>query len=91
MNKQKKILSIVLEGMYLLVIFAYMLKPENFVSEAFGLEKEILLAVSPYDEFQPRSLQAVNLLFNIFPFKNRIDTLNCFVISIISAMFFSLK
>lgn len=68
------------------VIFAYMLKPENFVSEAFGLEKEILLAVSPYDEFQPRSLQAVNLLFNIFPFKNRIDTLNCFVISKDSAI-----
>lgn len=63
------------------VVFTYMLKPELFISEAFGLEKEILLAFSPYEEFQPRSLQAVNLLFNIFPYSNRVDTLNCFFVS----------
>lgn len=63
------------------IVFAYMLKPEQFISEAFGLDREILLAYSPYEEFQPRTLQAVNLLFSLFPYRNRIDTLNCFVVS----------
>lgn len=63
------------------IIFAYLLKPENHMREAFGIDKELLLAYSPYNELQPRAIQAVNMLFNVFPFKNRIDTLNCFVIS----------
>lgn len=63
------------------VIFAYMLKPEQYLSEAFGIDKEILMAYSSYDTLQPRTIQAVNMLFNIFPFKNRVDTLNCFVVS----------
>lgn len=62
-------------------IYAYMLKPEKYLSEAFGLDKEILLAFTPYPILQPRAIQAVDMLFNIFPFKNRVDTLNCFVIS----------
>ena len=63
------------------VISAFLLKPEQYIVEAFGIDKEILLAYSPYDTLQPRALQAVNMLFDIFPFKNRIDTLNCFFIS----------
>ena len=62
-------------------IFVYLLKPEAYLSEAFGIDKEILLAYSPYDKLLPRAIQAVNILFNMFPFKNRIDTLNCFVVS----------
>lgn len=62
-------------------VFAYLLKPEQYLSEAFGIDKEVLLAYSPYDEIQPRALQAANMLFDVFPFKNRIDTLNCFVVS----------
>lgn len=61
------------------VISAFLLKPEQYIVEAFGIDKEILLAYSPYDTLQPRALQAVNMLFDIFPFKNRIDTLNCFL------------
>lgn len=63
------------------IIFVYLLKPESYLSDAFGIDKEILLAYSPYDTLQPRSIQAVNMLFEIFPFKNRVDTLNCFMIS----------
>lgn len=62
-------------------LHAFILKPENFISEAFGIEREILMVYSPYDQLQPRALQAVNMLFGVFPFRNRIDTLNCFVIS----------
>lgn len=62
-------------------LYAYMLKPEQYLNEAFGLNKEILLAFTPYDTLQPRAIQAVDMLFDVFPFKNRIDTLNCFVVS----------
>ena len=68
------------------MISAFLLKPEQYIVEAFGIDKEILLAYSPYDTLQPRALQAVNMLFDIFPFKNRIDTLNCFFIVIISSI-----
>ena len=63
------------------VLFAYLLKPEQYLSDAFGIDKEILLAYSPYDKIQPRALQATNMLFDVFPFKNRVDTLNCFIVS----------
>ena len=63
------------------VLFAYLLKPEQYLSDAFGIDKEVLLAFSPYEEIQPRALQAVNMLFEVFPFKNRVDTLNCFFVS----------
>lgn len=62
-------------------LFVYLLSPEQYLSDAFGIDKEVLLAFSPYDTLQPRAIQAVNMIFDIFPFKNRIDTLNCFVIS----------
>ena len=30
-------------------LFAYLLKPEQYLSEAFGIDKEVILAYSPYD------------------------------------------
>lgn len=62
-------------------VFSYMIKPENFMKEAFGLEKEILLVYSPFDNLEARALQAANMLFKTFPYMNRIDTLNVFVVS----------
>lgn len=62
-------------------IFSYMIKPEDFMKEAFGLEKEILLVYSPYETLEPRALQAANMLFKRFPYMNRIDTLNFFMVS----------
>jgi len=63
------------------ILFVYLLKPEDYLSDAFGIDKEILLAYSPYDTLEPRTIQAVNMMFDVFPFKNRVDTLNCFVVS----------
>lgn len=62
-------------------LFVYLLKPEDYMKNGFGIEKEMLLAFSPYEELQARAIQAVNMLFDIFPYRNRIDTLNCFLIS----------
>lgn len=63
------------------VLFVYLLKPEDFIKNGYGVEKEMLLAFSPYEEVQARAIQAVNMLFELFPYRNRIDTLNCFLIS----------
>lgn len=49
-------------------IFSYMIKPEDFMKEAFGLEKEILLVYSPFDTLEPRALQAANMLFKMLGF-----------------------
>lgn len=62
-------------------IFVFMLKPEQFITDGFGLDKEVMLAYSDYDTFQPRAIQAINMLFDVFPFQNRVDTLTCFVVS----------
>ena len=63
------------------VLFSYMIKPEPFMKDAFGLEKEILLVYSPFDVLEARALQAANMLFKTFPYMNRIDTLNFFMVS----------
>ncbi len=63
------------------VVFVFMLKPEKHITEAFGLEKEILLIYTPFDELQPRAFQAAHSLFNIHPFQGRVDTLNCIFVS----------
>lgn len=63
------------------LLYTFILKPEQHIIDAFGIDKEILLSYSPFEELQPRAIQATNMLFDIFPYKNRIDTLNCFMIS----------
>lgn len=63
------------------IIYAFLLKPENNITEAFGIDREIILAYSDFETLQPRALQAVDMLFNKFPFKNRVDSLNCFFVS----------
>ena len=37
-------------------IAAFFLKPETFIAELLGLERELLLAYSPYEELQARSI-----------------------------------
>ncbi len=63
------------------IIFIYLLKPEKHMEDSFGFSREMVMAYSQYDEFQPRALQAINSIFEKPTFKNRVDTLNCFVIS----------
>ena len=52
------------------IIYAFLLKPEEYITEAFGIDKEIILAYSDYETLQPRSLQAVDMLFDVFPFQS---------------------
>lgn len=62
-------------------IFAFILKPEDYLKDAFGITREVILAYSPYDDVQPRFIQGVDMLIGTFPFKNRVDTLNCLIVS----------
>ena len=62
-------------------IYAYILKPEAFMKDAFGFEKDILLVYSPYETMEPRAIQAMDELFRLYPFVGRVDTLNCFLLS----------
>lgn len=63
------------------ILYVYILKPEKHISEGFGIDRELLMAYSPYEELEPRALQALSMLFSAFPYRNRVDTLNCFFIS----------
>lgn len=58
-----------------------MIKPESFMCDSFGLDKEILLVYSPFSTLEARALQAANMLFKRYPYMNRIDTLNFFFVS----------
>lgn len=62
-------------------IYVYLLEAKEFIKEQFGFEKEILLAYSPYSHMESRSLQALYQSLKTYPYKNRIDTLSCFLVS----------
>jgi hypothetical protein len=62
-------------------VYAYILQPEDFMKEAFGFDRELLLVYSPYNHAEPRSLQAIDELYHQYPFSNRVDSLNCFFMS----------
>ena len=40
-------------------LFAYLLKPEQYLSEAFGINREVILAYSPYSLDVSKSLQGM--------------------------------
>ena len=52
-------------------IYAYILKPEDFMKESFGFEKEMLLVYSPYSQMEPRSIQAIDELCRHYPVPSR--------------------
>ena len=62
-------------------VYAVILKPENYITEGFGIDREVLLVYSHYDQLQPRALEAANMLFSEFPFRSRVDSLNCLFVS----------
>ena len=62
-------------------IYVFLIKPEEYVKEGFGFDKEIIVCYSPFEELQPRALQAANCLFETIEFKTRADSLNLFIIS----------
>lgn len=63
------------------LVYAYILKAEDYIKETFGLEKDILLMYSPFEKMEPRSIQALDELYKVYPFAGRVDTLNCFLLS----------
>lgn len=63
------------------VVYAYILKPETFMQESFGFDKELLLVYSPFEHMEPRSIQAIDEIYRIYPFSGRVDALNCFFLS----------
>lgn len=60
-------------------IYIYLLEANDFIKEQFGFEKEVLFAYSPYSHMESRSLQALYQALKIYPYKNRIDALSCFL------------
>lgn len=63
------------------MITVFILEPEDFMREGFGLEKEILLAISHYDQMEARTVNAAEKIFMEYPFKNRVDNLCYFLVS----------
>ncbi len=62
-------------------ITAFILEPEDFIKDGFGLEKEILLIISHFEEMEARTIRAAENLFGKAPFRNRVDNLCYFLIS----------
>lgn len=62
-------------------ITIFILQPEDYVKEGFGLEKEVVLAISYYDKMEARTIQAIESVFDKYPFKNRVDNLCYFLVS----------
>lgn len=62
-------------------IYAYILKPEDHMKETFGFDKELLLVYSPYERMEPRTIQAIDEIYRLYPFYGRVDMLNCFLLS----------
>ena len=54
-------------------VTAFILKPEEFISDGFGLEKETLLVISYFDSIESRTIQAAEKVFEKYPYKNRVD------------------
>lgn len=53
----------------------YFLNPEEFITEAYGIELEMMLAYSPFSTMEPRSVQAVEAFFADAPAKGRVEKL----------------
>jgi len=51
----------------------FFLKPEQFISQMFGFEHEIVLFISDYPNIEPRTMQAINSFLAEEPAKGRVD------------------
>lgn len=59
----------------------YLIEPEPFMTEAYGFEFEIMLVYSPYNNIEPRAIQAAEQFLSESPIKGRADSVNYFLIS----------
>ena len=62
-------------------ITVFILEPDDYIKEGFGIEKETILIISHYDTMESRTITASEKLFDKFPFKNRVDSLCYFLVS----------
>jgi hypothetical protein len=62
-------------------VSVFIMEPEDFLSEGFGLEKEIMLIISHYEEMDSRTLRAADELLLKYPYKNRVDNLCYFLVA----------
>jgi hypothetical protein len=51
----------------------YFLNPEGFITEAYGIELEMMLAYSQFTTMEPRAVQAVEAFFADAPAKGRVE------------------
>src|SRR5262249_54611687 len=59
----------------------YFLNPENFMSEAFGFEQEVMLVYSKYPTIEPRAMQAVEAFLSDDPARGRVEKLTYYFVS----------
>lgn len=62
-------------------VSVFILEPEDFIKEGFGIEKETILIISHYDEMEDRTIRAAEKIFATYPFINRVDNLCYFLVS----------
>ena len=55
------------------VLSVYFLKPEKSISDLFGIEDEILLAITQFPTLQPRTMQAIEAVMGESPARGRVD------------------
>ena len=59
----------------------YILKPEQFIREGFGITNEVMLVYSNYSTMEPRAIQAADSFLLEYPFRNRVDILSYFFVT----------
>lgn len=59
----------------------YFLKPKPHISQAFGFDQELLLAVSAFSTLEARLIQAVDQTFQHIPAKGRVDQTAAIILS----------
>ncbi len=60
----------------------YFLKPLAHISQAFGFDQEVIVAISDYPTLEARTIQAVEGYFHQFPAKGRADQTAAFIVSL---------
>jgi hypothetical protein len=59
----------------------FFLNPEEFMKELFGFEQEVLLIYSPFNELQPRTIQAVEKVMESEPSRSRVEKYNYILVT----------
>lgn len=61
---------------------AYLLTPETFMKEAYGFTKQVLLAISMYEDTDTRTLHAIDTVFQSTDLEQKgVETFCCFLVS----------